>query len=84
MSYNIVPSTRFKKSLKKYLKIPSKKEAIKSTINLLADGGYKTIPATMLPHKLKGNYNGLGMSYFARSSPYMATRRKTREGNSAN
>ncbi len=58
MSYNIVPSTRFKKSLKKYLKIPSKKEAIKSTINLLADGGYKTIPATMLPHKLKGNYNG--------------------------
>lgn len=58
MSYNIVPSTRFKKSLKKYLKNPSKKEAIRITINLLADGGNKAIPAVMLPHQLKGNYTG--------------------------
>lgn len=58
MAYNIIPSTNFKKSLKKYLKSSIKKEAIKDVINLLAENGYKAIPSKMLPHKLKGNYKG--------------------------
>lgn len=58
MAFSIIPSTSFKRSLKKYLKNSTKKEAIKEVIDLLAENGYKSIPAKMLPHKLKGNYKG--------------------------
>ena len=81
MAYNIIPSTNFKKSLKKYLKSSIKKEAIKDVINLLAENGYKAIPSKMLPHKLKGNYKGLlGMSYSTRFTFNLGTGRRTRKG----
>ena len=56
MSYSIVPSTRFKKSLKKYLKNPSEKKLIMEVIDLLQMGGSDSIPKKMKPHKLIGNY----------------------------
>ena len=58
MSYRIVPSTSFKKGLKKYLKNPHKKTAIESVVFLLSENGVEAIPEKMLPHTLKGNYKG--------------------------
>lgn len=56
MSYSIVPSTRFKKSLKKYLKKPTEKKLIVEVIEILRIGGSDYIPKKMKPHKLIGNY----------------------------
>jgi mRNA interferase YafQ len=56
MNYSIVPSTRFKKSLKKYLKNPTEKKLIIEVIELLQMGGSDSIPKKMKPHKLIGNY----------------------------
>lgn len=58
MSYSLIPSTRFKKSLKKYLKNPSERKSIFETIELLKSGGFDSIPQKMRPHKLIGNYKG--------------------------
>ena len=58
MNYSIVPSTRFKKSLKKYLKTPLVRKSIFDVIELLKSGGFDSIPPKMKPHKLIGNYKG--------------------------
>lgn len=58
MSFSIVPSTRFKKSLKKYLKNPIEKKSIFDVIELLRINGFDAIPAKMKPHKLIGNFKG--------------------------
>lgn len=58
MNYSIVPSTRFKKSLKKYLKNSYEKKLIMEVIDILQIGGFDAVPPKMKPHKLIGNYNG--------------------------
>jgi mRNA interferase YafQ len=58
MNYNIVPSTRFKKSLKKYLKNPLERKSIFEVLELLKMDGFDSIPPKMKPHKLIGNYKG--------------------------
>ena len=58
MSYSIVPSTHFKKGLKKRLKNPSEKKSIFEFIELLKTNGFGAIPKSMKPHKLIGNYKG--------------------------
>ena len=56
--YSIVPSTRFKKSLKKYLKNPLERQFIFEIIELLKTDGFNSIPQKMKPHNLIGNYKG--------------------------
>lgn len=56
--YAIVPSGKFRKDIKKYLKKKKEKDAIYAVIDLLADGGHNSIPIGMKPHKLSGNYAG--------------------------
>lgn len=58
MSYSIVPSTRFKKGLKKRLKNIAEKKSIFEVIELLKTDGFDAIPKNMKPHKLIGNYKG--------------------------
>lgn len=58
MSYSIVPSSRFKKALKKRLKSPDERNAIFEVIELLKTDGVASIPKKMKPHKLIGNYKG--------------------------
>ena len=58
MSYSIVPSTRFKKGLKKRLKNPAYKKYIFEVIELLKTNGFDAIPKNMKPHNLIGNYKG--------------------------
>lgn len=58
MSYKIVPSTRFKKGLKKRLKNSAEKKSIFDVIELLRMNGFDALPKTMKPHKLIGNYKG--------------------------
>jgi mRNA interferase YafQ len=58
MNYTIAFSTRFKKDLKKYLRIPDDKKKIYEAIKLLSENGYKAIPVKMKPHTLSGNYTG--------------------------
>ena len=56
--YSIVPSSRFKKSLKKYLKNPVERQLIFEIIELLRNDGFNSLPKKMKPHKLIGNYKG--------------------------
>lgn len=58
MNYSLVPSTRFKKGLKKHLKNPTEKKSIFKVIELLKTNGFDAIPKNMKPHKLIGNYKG--------------------------
>tara|TARA_R110000868_G_scaffold389730_1_gene659074 strand:+ start:82 stop:363 length:282 start_codon:yes stop_codon:yes gene_type:complete len=54
--YKLVITTKFKKDLKKIVKIPSDKELTKAVLKLLKEKGVLGIPKEMKPHKLKGNY----------------------------
>lgn len=56
MGYSLVPSTSFKKGLKKYLKNPQKRATIEHVLQLLSENGVQAVPEKMLPHKLKGDY----------------------------
>ncbi|WP_257666143.1 type II toxin-antitoxin system YafQ family toxin [Parapedobacter tibetensis] len=56
--YVVVPSGRFRKDIKKYLKKQRERDAIYEVIDLLVDGGNSSIPVSMKPHKLSGNYAG--------------------------
>ena len=58
MKYNLVPSTRFKKSLKKYLNKPSERSKIFELLEALKSDGFDGVPIKMKPHKLIGNYKG--------------------------
>lgn len=56
MNYSLVPSTRFKKSLKKYLNKPAEKNKIIKLLDVLKTRGFAAVPLKMKPHKLIGNY----------------------------
>ncbi|MGV8139563.1 MAG: type II toxin-antitoxin system YafQ family toxin [Mangrovibacterium sp.] len=56
--YSIVPSGRFRKDIKKYLKKPKERQAIFEAVNILVESGYSGIPKNMRPHRLSGNYKG--------------------------
>lgn len=56
--YKLVPSTTYKKELKKYLKQPNKVGKIKEVLQILIEKGKEGIPAKMKPHTLIGNYKG--------------------------
>ena len=58
MIYSLVPSTRFKKSLKKYLNKPVEKNKIIKFLDLLKTGGFDAVSIKMKPHQLIGNYMG--------------------------
>lgn len=58
MGYKIVPSSRFKKGLKKRLKNSAKKKGIFNVIELLRTNGFDSLPKIMKLHKLIGNYKG--------------------------
>lgn len=57
MDYNLVPSTRFKKSLKKYLNKPVERSKILKLLEILKIDGFISVPIKMKPHKLIGNYH---------------------------
>ena len=54
MTYNLVPSTRFKKSLKKYLNKPSERSKIFELLEALKSDGFDGVPIKMKLHKLIG------------------------------
>lgn len=56
--YQIVPSTKFRKDLKKYQNKPKEYDAIFQAVDLLSDGGHGNIHPGMKPHKLKGDFQG--------------------------
>ena len=52
----IIPSTKFKKDLKRYAKQPLKMERLLAVIRMLEQE--ITIPSSFKPHILKGKYSG--------------------------
>lgn len=52
----LIPSTRFKKDLKRYANSKDKLEALRSILEMLKNE--TPIPAKYSPHKLVGNYKG--------------------------
>ena len=56
MSYNLLYSNKFKKSLKKCFKRGLDVEKLRKIIKMLAETG--TLPAEYRPHKLSGKYQG--------------------------
>ena len=52
----IVPSTKYKKDLKRYANNPKKLEALGEVIDMLANE--QPIPAEYKPHPLVGDYKG--------------------------
>lgn len=56
MKYTIIPSTRFKKDMKRCEKRGYNMQLVKDAIVLLAETG--TLPEKYRPHKLSGQYVG--------------------------
>ena len=56
MRYTIIPSTRFKKDMKRCEKRGYNMQLVKDAIALLAENG--TLPEKYHPHKLSGQYGG--------------------------
>ena len=54
--YQLIPTTKFKKDLKKVKKNSSDFELSKLILSTLQLKGVKGIPLKMKPHKLTGNY----------------------------
>ncbi len=54
--YQLVPTTRFKKDLKKNKSRPRDFDLVVTTLKQLQTEGVKGISAEMKPHKLKGSY----------------------------
>lgn len=54
--YQLIPTTRFKKDLKKIKSRPKDFNLVISTLRQLQADGVKGISAKMKPHKLKGEY----------------------------
>ena len=52
----LIPTTKYKKDLKRYSKQPTKMQALLEVLKLLANE--QTIPKENKPHFLKGNYKG--------------------------
>lgn len=56
--YVVIPTTIYKKELKKYKKQPKKIEKIERIVQILIEKGTDGIPADRSPHLLTGNYKG--------------------------
>lgn len=56
--YVVIPTTIYKKELKKYKKQPKKFEKIERIVQILIEKGTDGIPADRSPHLLTGNYKG--------------------------
>ena len=56
--FHLVPSSQFKKDLKKYKNIPDKRKAITDTVKILKNFGHEKIPQEMNLHELKGEWRG--------------------------
>ncbi len=54
--YALIPTTRFKKDLKKIKSRPKDFELVKSVLKTLQQKGVSGIAWHMKPHKLKGNF----------------------------
>ena len=54
--YQLIPTTRFKKDLKKLKKVQQNFDLASSVLKILQSDGVKGIPLNMNPHKLSGNY----------------------------
>lgn len=54
--YKLIPTTKFKKDLKKVKFNPKDYKLTSETLHILKTKGYKGIPISMNPHKLKGDY----------------------------
>lgn len=56
--YTIIPTSIYKKELKKYKKQPKKFDKIKKIVQILMEKGSEGIPFDRYPHLLTGNYKG--------------------------
>ena len=56
--YTVIPTTIFKKEIKKYKKQPKKFEKIEEIVQILINKGTSGIPKDKNPHLLIGNYKG--------------------------
>ena len=56
--YTVIPTTLYKKELKKYLKQPKKLDKIEKIVQILIEKGSEGIPTDKSPHMLVGNYKG--------------------------
>jgi len=56
--YTVIPTTLYKKELKKYLKQPKKLDKIEKIVQILIEKGSEGIPTDKNPHLLIGNYKG--------------------------
>ena len=56
--YLLVPTSQFKKDVKKFLKQPKERADIQSVISILAEKAHSGLSKKLVPHKLKGNYKG--------------------------
>jgi mRNA interferase YafQ len=54
--YELIPTTRFKKDLKKIKKQPADFELTTKVLKILHGKGVKGIPIQMKPHRLTGNF----------------------------
>ena len=54
--YQLIPTTRFKKDLRKLKKVQQNFDLASSVLKILQSDGVKGIPLNMNPHKLSGNY----------------------------
>ncbi|WP_242203359.1 type II toxin-antitoxin system RelE/ParE family toxin [Aestuariivivens insulae] len=55
--YELIPTTRFKKDLKKIKTKGTDFNLTREVLQKLQANGVKEIPASMRPHKLKGKYS---------------------------
>ena len=56
--YTIIPTSIYKKDLKKYKKQPKKFDKIEKIVQILMEKGSDGIPFDRNPHLLTGNYKG--------------------------
>ncbi len=56
--YTIIPTSIYKKELKKYKKQPKKFDKIEKIVQILMEKGSDGIPFDRNPHLLTGNYKG--------------------------
>ena len=56
--YTVIPTTLYKKELKKYLKQPKKLDKREKIVQILIEKGSEGIPTDKNPHMLVGNYKG--------------------------
>ncbi len=55
--YQLIPTSRFKKDLKRIKGVPGDFALVTELLKLLQEKGVKGIPVKMKPHRLKGIYS---------------------------